>query len=86
MHLGLVHEQELKVVRGEPIDSCIIVINSSVNHVRFLILQLDNFQLYTVLNTESCDSNRSFLSNSVYSVHRLPLHTWVPPWVHQEHL
>lgn len=74
-------EQELHVFWCQFVQSNLIVVDSSIDHVCLLFLKQDHSWLDWIFNDEPCDNTRPTLANTMATICWLPLRSWVPPSV-----
>ena len=72
-------EQELHVFGRKLLHRDLVVVDRAVDHVGFLFLQHDHAALDRVLDAETSDHARAFLSDAVAAICGLPLGGGVPP-------
>ena len=74
-------EEELHVFRRQFLHCDLVIVDGSVDHVGFLLLQQDHAALDRVFDTEARDDARTFLADTMAAIGRLPFCGWIPPSV-----
>ena len=72
-------KQELHVLWRELIHSDLVIVDSPIDHVSFLLLQQHHSRFDRVFDAETSNNARSSLSNPVASVCTLPFGGRIPP-------
>ena len=72
-------EQELHILRGKLLHSDLVIIDSAIDHISFLLLEHDHTALDRVLDAKPGDHARALLADTVAAICGLPFCGWVPP-------
>ena len=79
-------KQKLHILWCKLLHSNIIIVNSPIDHVSLFLLQHDHTRFYGVFYAKSGNDTRSFLTDSMTTICRLPFGCGIPPPVRESQL